>query len=86
MMITKQNLLDVADAYLLASDALRETTVSHRVFGDTKKLASLRADGDITLGRFNAAMRWFATNWPAGHAMPDELCRHLDESKAEDAA
>lgn len=66
-------LITIASAYLTASDARQESTVSHRVFGDTKKLAALRAGADITLGRFNAAMTWFASNWPEAAEMPDAL-------------
>lgn len=72
-MINISHLLIVADAYLAASDAKYLKTVSHRVFGDSKKLDALHADGDITVGRFNAAMKWFYENWPEGVGIPVEL-------------
>ena len=66
-------LIEIAAAYRAAADVPLETTVSYRVFGDTKKLAQLRGSADITLSRFNAAMTWFAENWPEGHSLPKEL-------------
>lgn len=72
-MIQKENLLRVADAYKLATGIVADVTVSNRVFDDGKKLAALRGDADITLGRFNAAMKWFAANWPDGQGLPEEL-------------
>jgi hypothetical protein len=71
-MITAQTLLTHADRYL-AITGLPETTLSYRIFEDTKKIADLRRGRDITLGRFGMAMRWLAANWPEGHAVPDEL-------------
>ena len=75
-MIDKASLIAVADAYIAATD-LPETTVSHRVFGDTKKLAMLRGESDITVGRFNAAMTWFSCNWPAAGFWPANIDRPL---------
>jgi len=67
------NLLTVADAYRTA-DQIEEKTLSHRVFGDSKKLAALRLGADITVGRMSAAMVWFSDHWPEGadwpHAVP----------------
>lgn len=65
-MVEIDDLLAIADAYKKAAGIDRDSTVSYRVFRDTKKLAYLRAGGDITVGRFNAALCWFAENWPAG--------------------
>lgn len=73
MMITTKTLIDAADAFMAASDGLRESTLSYRIFGDTKKLTALRAGAEITLGRFNEAMRWLADNWPEGIECPQEL-------------
>lgn len=64
-MISIQNLIEQADAYKAASGIASDSTVSYRVFGDSKKLTALRNGGDITVSRFNAAMGWFAANWPA---------------------
>jgi hypothetical protein len=73
MMISTDTLVAVADLFRTASGGMRETTLSHRMFGDSKKLSALRESADITVGRFNAAMCWMAAHWPEGHAVPDAL-------------
>lgn len=72
-MMSIDHLLAVSERYMAASGVKAETTVSHRVFGDTKKIAMLRAGADITVGRFNAAMQWFVQHWPADADLPEEL-------------
>lgn len=71
-MQTIDSLLAIADAYKRASDIDHDSTVSHRVFGDSKKLTALRGGADITVRRFNDAMRWFEVNWPEGEKHPCE--------------
>lgn len=71
------DLLDVADDFRRLAGVERETTLSHRLFGDTKRLSALRRGGEITVGRFNLAMAWFADNWPAGQAFPAALDRYV---------
>lgn len=63
-MIEIDALISRADAYKTASGIVDDTTVSYRVFGDSKKLAALRGGADITVRRFNQAMRWFDEHWP----------------------
>jgi hypothetical protein len=63
-MMSIENLLQRADAYKAATGLDADSTVSHRVFGDSKKLSALRAGADITVGRYRAAMVWFDENWP----------------------
>lgn len=65
-------LLRIADAYKVAAGVPDDTTVSHRVFRDTKKLGALRDGADITVSRFNAALAWFTANWPEGAPLPDD--------------
>jgi len=67
-MIDVSELLRRADAYKVAAGVSEDSTVSHRVFGDTKKLAALRHGADITVRRFNGAMQWFDSNWPSATA------------------
>lgn len=97
MMISTQTLVDLADQFCIASGGMRETTLSHRMFGDSKKLSALRGASDITVGRFNAAMCWMAENWPEGHERPISLAAYIskppgakggepDPSSQEDAA
>ncbi len=69
-MNTIETLLARADSYKEAAGIHHDSTVSHRVFGDSKKLSALRDGADITLRRFNEAMRWFDQNWPAQNDPP----------------
>ncbi|MGE0845520.1 MAG: hypothetical protein AB7L41_04570 [Flavobacteriaceae bacterium] len=68
------HLLRLADAFIAAT-AIKEVTLSHRVFGDSKKIGMLRGGGDITVTRYNAAIDWFAANWPADAAWPAGIAR-----------
>lgn len=73
-MMSIANLLMIADAYKSAAGIQNDTTVSNRVFGDSKKLGALRrGSADITVSRFNAALAWFAAHWPDGSVRPSEL-------------
>lgn len=86
-MMTSETLLSVADAYRDLVEIEKETTLSYRVFGDTKKLGGLRAGADITVSRFNLAMAWFAENWPDGARWPEALEEFRSNfDKTEDAA
>lgn len=85
-MIDTATLIERADAYKAATGITEDTTVSHRVFGDTKKLGALRRGGDITVRRFNAAMAWFAANWPAPSNSNPEVSHHDQPSDCTDAA
>jgi hypothetical protein len=86
MIPSSKTLLDVADAFLQAENALSETTLSYRIFGDTKKIAQMRGGADLTLTRFNLAMRWFAQNWPASAPVPAALGQYAPPASGEDAA
>lgn len=80
-MNTIENLLAVADAYKRASGVEFDRTVSHRVFGDSKKLSALRTGSDITIKRYNAALVWFAENWPDDKKKPPVLAGLVETSK-----
>ena len=75
------HLLTLADAFIAAT-SVKEVTLSHRVFGDSKKLAAIRSGADITLGRFNAALEWFSANWPEGAEWPEGIARPTTEQAA----
>jgi hypothetical protein len=81
-MLNVHTLLKTADAFQAACSDLSDKTLSYRVFGDTKKITALREGGDITVGRFNSAMKWFAVNWPKGVDVPEHLASYFDESGA----
>lgn len=73
-MIEIAHLLALADAFQKGS-ALSDTTLSFRMFKDSKKLAALRSGSDITTGRFNDAVQWFSDNWPEGAVWPSDVPR-----------
>ncbi|MVA27870.1 hypothetical protein GOZ92_26160 [Agrobacterium vitis] len=68
------HLLRLSDIYSYAT-GVSEKTASYRVFGDSKKLAALRAGSDIGVNRFNSALGWFADNWPEGVEWPAGVIR-----------
>lgn len=73
-MLEIRDLLDLADVYRAATKT-EDRTVSSRVFSDGKKLSALRMGADITVSRFNDAVRWFSTNWPEQADWPQEVYR-----------
>lgn len=73
-MLQITHLLALADEYQRV-DRVADTTLSFRVFADSKKLAALRADGDMTTARFNLTVQWFSDNWPDGAVWPAGIDR-----------
>lgn len=69
-----QRLLTLARAYGDA-EQIGLSTVSWRVFGDTKKLAALEDGADIQIGRYEKAMQWFSDNWPEKTRWPKGIDR-----------
>ena len=69
-----RHLIDLATRYCAATGKTR-IAVSKRVFNDGKVLDNLVDGKDITIGRFERAMRWFSDNWPDGAEWPDEVSR-----------
>lgn len=75
------HLLKLADAYIEAT-SIKEVTLSHRLFGDSKKIGAMRAGADITISRFNSAISWFSDNWPDGADWPEQIMRPASENAA----
>lgn len=73
-------LLAVIDAYI-AAESVPDTTISYRVFKDTKKVAALRAGRDITTSRNAFALTWFSEHWPPQAVWPSWVARPFVESK-----
>ena len=69
-MLVIRHLIDLADAYRAAETGIDDGQLSWKVFGDSKKLSALRNGRDITVSRYNAALGWFAQNWPDGAVWP----------------
>jgi len=92
MMMNTEHILTLADAYKAAL-GLEDKTVSSRVFDDSKKLTAIRTGSDLTVSRFNSAIRWFSENWPEDAAWPVNVLRPMQavaldgvESKSGEAA
>jgi hypothetical protein len=67
-------LLAVAREYAHLKE-MELSTVSWRVFGDTKKLGAMEAGADIQTKRFERAMLWFSKNWPETASWPADIVR-----------
>lgn len=73
-MLTVQDLLLLIDRHL-AGSGLRETQLSARLFDDSKKIAMLRGGADLVTARFNGAVTWLSSNWPADAEWPCHIVR-----------
>ncbi|MGK8699705.1 hypothetical protein ACRS7F_13285 [Brucella anthropi] len=80
MMMNTAHILTLADAYKAAL-GLEDKTVSSRVFDDSKKLTAIRTGSDLTVSRFNAALRWFDENWPDGAEWPNNVIRPITPNR-----
>lgn len=78
-MIDSSTLIRIASTYAERA-GVEMKTVSYRVFGDTKKLPAMMNGADITVSRFNDAVRWFSDNWPADLAWPVGVDRPVSGS------
>lgn len=67
-------LLSLANTYEAAT-GIGRTTLSWRVFSDTKKLQSLHDGKDIQTKRLESAIAWFSANWPEGADWPESISR-----------
>ena len=82
-----EQLLAVAHRYA-ESEGVPLSTVSSRAFNDGKKLAALEGGADISVGRLERGLRWFADRlpedkWPAEVPRPsaeDDI--EADEARA----
>lgn len=80
-MIEIEHLLILIDSYKRATD-LQDKTVSSRLFGDSKKIGSLRNGGDLTVSRLNGALRWLSNHWPNDAVWPDDVFRPDTETNS----
>jgi hypothetical protein len=67
-------LLELARAYAEA-EGLELSTVSWRVFGDTKKFGAIETGSDIQVRRYEKAVRWFSAHWPDRATWPSNIER-----------
>jgi hypothetical protein len=77
-----EHLLKVARAYGVA-EGVPLSTVSSRALNDGKRLKALEEEGaNITVGRLEAALRWFSDKWPEGAKWPEDVPRPVAEARA----
>ncbi len=74
MMPAIDQVLTLADAFE-RHESIGDSTLSWRLFGDSKKLAAIRKGADLQSRRLEKALAWFAANWPAGRAWPRRIQR-----------
>lgn len=67
-------LLIVTDAYRRAR-GLSQSRVATLLFNDGKKLALLRAGGDLVTGSYERALAWLSENWPDDTPWPADVRR-----------
>ena len=68
------HLLAVCDAVMAATGA-KETTVSTRFLGSGKRIAKLRAGGDMGTRTISRAMLALSEAWPQGASWPPDVPR-----------
>lgn len=64
------------------SMGLGNTTVSWRVFGDSKKLAAIVGGADLQVTRYERALQWFSDHWPATLTWPQDIPRPAPDGVA----
>lgn len=74
LMTAITQLLKLIDEYQRASGA-KDGTVSTHVFNDGKKLAAIRAGGDLSTGRFERVVAHLSAIWPETAVWPDDIER-----------
>jgi hypothetical protein len=78
-----EQLISVVQAYRAAAPELEVTTLSWRMFGDTKKLAAIiDGEADLHTRRHEKAMRWLSVNWPEAAAWPAGIDRPAQSEAA----
>ncbi|CAB4145859.1 hypothetical protein UFOVP1204_53 [uncultured Caudovirales phage] len=73
---TRTDFLRVIDAYMNApGEKIAEPTLSTHIFNDGKKLGAMRRGADLTLDRYDGALLWLSSNWPAKAKWPVGVVR-----------
>lgn len=75
-MVTHQKFLNLIDQFKLDAGVESDGALSARMFDDGKKIAALRAGGDITLRRLITGLNWLSCNWPEDKPKPDILSKN----------
>lgn len=80
MVVLPQHIVTLAHAFSAAT-GVSVGAVSHRVFDDSKKIPAMEGGADITVRRYNMAVRWFSENWPADTAWPADIPRGFSRER-----
>lgn len=72
----RAHLLALADAYSTATK-MTPATVAQRAMGDWRFFRRLEEDqrASFTVRKYDAALAWFASNWPADAVWPADIER-----------
>lgn len=62
---------------------IESTTLSWRLFRDSKKFDALLSGSDIQVRRHAAAMAWLSANWPESLDWPDDVRRPVCEREGQ---
>ena len=73
-MIDLSELFPLFDEFCRLS-GISESTLSSRLYGESKKIALLRAGGGLTVDRFNYTVRYLDGLWPEGAVWKSKLPR-----------
>ncbi len=73
-MYSIERLLHLIDAYAAAA-RLSPSTVSTKIFNDGKRVALIRAGGDIGTRQLARAIQWLSEHWPEGAIWPEGFDR-----------
>jgi hypothetical protein len=84
-MTSVDGLLSLIDRYAEAN-RLSPATVSKKLFNDGKRIAAIRAGGDVGTRRLARAINWFAANWPEGADWPAGVERPSPAPSSPEAA
>lgn len=79
-----EQIIELSKAYGSALE-VENSTVSWRVFGDSKKLDAIIAGADLQVTRYERALQWFSDNWPEDAAWPTEISRLAQTAKSDDS-
>lgn len=75
MLIDLTDLLPLFGEFCRAA-GIRETVLSNRIYGESKKIRLLREGvTDLTVARYNHTLRYLADHWPDGAVWPESVSR-----------
>jgi hypothetical protein len=76
-------MIDLADLFALFEEYCRvldipETTLSNRLYDESKKIALLRRGDGLTVKRFNHTVKYLHENWPQGAEWVGKIPRPVE--------